>query len=370
MPKSLKILFAIPQLDHGGPDQVFFEIINFLSANTTHKFFLIVNKSNGFYLNNLNKNVKVFILKRPLRIWSRYPIDAALLKTFQIKPDIVITTLRMNLVFNFIYKFLPIKTKLITRIANDVSANSKILKKGFKSSLGNLLSKYLMNNTDMIICQSQYMKNDIKKYINKKTKVVHIYNPIPTKIITPKLKDKKEISIPPNLISVGRLEYQKGFDILIKSFQKVIEIFPDAKLNIYGEGSQKPFLEKLIKKLSMSKNIEFKGFSYDINSKLENADLFIIASRFEGFSNALLEALYLGIPVITSNCPGANSEIIKKGFNGFLSKNDDYQDLSKKIIKGLRHKWERNLIKKNAQKLFSKEKISMQYLKQFEEVLN
>ena len=95
-----------------------------------------------------------------------------------------------------------------------------------------------------------------------------------------------------------------------------------------------------------------------------------MASRFEGFSNAILEALFSGIPVITSNCPGANSEIIKKGVNGFLSKNEDYKDLSKKIIKGLRHKWQRNKIQKDAQKLFSKEKISIQYLKQFEEILN
>ena len=103
-------------------------------------------QENGFYLNNLNKNIKVFIEKRPLRIWSRYPVDAALIKTYQIKPDAVLTTLRMNLVFNFIYKLLPRKTKLITRIANDISSNSEVLRKlSFKSSLGNKFSKALIS---------------------------------------------------------------------------------------------------------------------------------------------------------------------------------------------------------------------------------
>ena len=83
--------------------------------------------------------------------------------------------------------------------------------------------------------------------------------------------------------------------------------------------------------------------------------MFLLASRFEGFSNALLEALFLGIPVITSNCPGANSEIIKKGFNGFLAKNEDSEDFSKKIIKGVNHNWDRNEIQK-IQNIYSREK--------------
>ena len=141
--------------------------------------------------------MKILILKRPLRIWSRYPVDAALIKTYQIKPDAVLTTLRMNLVFNFIYKLLPRKTKLITRIANDISSNSEVLRKlSFKSYLGNQFSKALINNTDMILCQSKYMKKDLKKYINIKTKISHIYNPTPSKIIPKKLRNKSNSSVP------------------------------------------------------------------------------------------------------------------------------------------------------------------------------
>ncbi len=364
MSKQLKIVFAIPELDNGGPDQVFFEIINFLALNTNHQFFLMTTKENGFYLKKLNKKIKIIIIKRPFRIWSRYPVDAALIKTYEIKPDVVLTTLRMNLVFNFIYKFLPRKTKLITRIANDISSNSEFLRKlSFKSYLGNLFSKSLISNTDMILCQSRYMKKDLKKYINCKTKISHIYNPVPSKILPQKIKLKRSKSDPPIFISVGRLEYQKGFDILIKSFQKVLKVLPDAKLFIYGEGSQKSILKDLTIKLAVANNVVIKGFSNNISNELKNADLFLLASRFEGFSNALLEALFLGIPVITSNCPGANSEIIKKGINGYLAKNEDSSDLSEKIIKGVNHNWDRNQIQKDTKDLFSREKISFQYLK-------
>ncbi len=366
MKKQLKIVFAIPELDHGGPDQVFFEIINFLASSTKHQFFVMITKGNGFYLKKLNKKIKVFIIKRPFRLWSRYPVDAALIKTHQINPDVVLTTLRMNLVFNFIYKFLPRKTKLITRIANDITSNSELLRKSsFKSFIGNFFSKSFINNTDMILCQSRYMKKDLKKYINTKTKISHIYNPTPSKIIPQKFKPKGNKSVSPIFISVGRLEYQKGFDILIQSFKKVIKVLPDANLFIYGDGSQKIVLKNLIIELDLAKNIEIKGFSHNIYNELKKADLFLLASRFEGFSNALLEALFLGIPVITSKCPGANSEIIKQGVNGFLAKNEDSKDFSEKIVKGVNHNWDRNKIQKNTKDLFSKEKISYQYLKMF-----
>ena len=222
----------------------------------------------------------------------------------------------------------------------------------------------------MILCQSKYMKKDLKKYISKKTNINYIYNPIPSKIIPQKIEYKRNKSLPPILISVGRLEYQKGFDILIKSFKKVLEIVPQAKLNIYGEGSQKLMLNKLIIKLSMTKNIKIKGFCNDISSELINADLFLLASRFEGFSNAILEALFLGIPVVTTKCPGANEEIIKKGFNGFLAKNEDHKDFSKKIIEGLNYNWDRNQIEKHTRDLYSRRKISFQYLNLLENILN
>ena len=371
MNKQLKIVFAIPELDHGGPDQVFFEIMNFLASNTNHQFFLIITKENGYYLEKLSKKVKISTIKRPLRIWSRYPFDAALIKIYQIKPDVVLTTLRMNLVFNLIYKFLPRKTKLITRIANDISANSEFLRKlSFKSALGSLLSKAFINNTDMILCQSKYMKKDLKKHINIKTEIHHIYNPTPSKIIPQKFKLKRNKSIPQIFISVGRLEYQKGFDVLIKSFKKVLKVLPDAKLFIYGEGSQKSTLKNLIIKLEIEKSIKIKGFSNNISNQLKKADLFLLSSRFEGFSNALLEALFLGIPVITSNCPGANAEIIKKGFNGFLAKNEDPKDFSQKIIKGVNHNWDRNQIQKDTKYLFSREKISFQYLEMLLNTIN
>ena len=98
--------------------------------------------------------------------------------------------------------------------------------------------------------------------------------------------------------------------------------------------------------------------------------MFLLASRFEGFSNAILEALFLGIPVITSNCPGANSEIIKKGFNGFLAKNENPKDFSEKIIKGVNHNWDRNQIQKDTNNLFAREKISLKYINMLKNTIN
>lgn len=364
------ILFAIPELDLGGPDQVFFEVINFLAKETSYNINLLVTKEQGFYLQKLNKKVKILVIKRPLRLWSRYPFDGCLFCAFKLKPDIILTTLRMNLVFNIIYFFLPRKTKLITRIANDFSSNTKELRNyNLLSSLGSLISKILINNSNCILCQSKYMCKDMKSYIKDHSKIKYIYNPIATKVKiakkTKKLISKSDLS----LVSVGRLEYQKGFDILIKSFSSVIKNFPRAKLYIYGKGSQYNYLKKLIYDLSLSESIFLKGFNSDIVDSLLKSKLFLLASRYEGFSNALLEALSLGIPVVTTRCPGSNEEVIFNGENGFLAKKENPNDFSRKIIKALNHEWNYNQIKNNTLINFSKISICSRYIELFNDLL-
>jgi GalNAc-alpha-(1->4)-GalNAc-alpha-(1->3)-diNAcBac-PP-undecaprenol alpha-1,4-N-acetyl-D-galactosaminyltransferase len=125
------------------------------------------------------------------------------------------------------------------------------------------------------------------------------------------------------LISLGRLAHQKGFDILIKSFAAVASKHPKWRLVIYGEGPDRPLLERLRAESGSSDHILLPGLTRDPAEALSRASLFVLPSRFEGYPNALLEALAQGLPVLATACPGGTVEILANGVHGMLVRSDD-----------------------------------------------
>lgn len=120
-----------------------------------------------------------------------------------------------------------------------------------------------------------------------------------------------------HIISVGRLCPHKGFSTLIKAFSEVLISNPNLILTICGEGPDRANLESLIKSLNIGDNAFLPGAVSDINSVLLNSDFFVFPSHYEGFPNALCEAMAAGLPVIASNCSG-NIDIVQDGVNGRL----------------------------------------------------
>ncbi len=125
------------------------------------------------------------------------------------------------------------------------------------------------------------------------------------------------------IVSVGRLAPQKGFDLLIESFAPLAAKFPEWKLLIYGEGPQRGELTELIRKRQLEASVALPGLTRDVAGALSEAAFFVLPSRFEGFPNALLEALSLGLPVVATGCPGASADILAQGSYGRLVPPDD-----------------------------------------------
>lgn len=120
-----------------------------------------------------------------------------------------------------------------------------------------------------------------------------------------------------NIITVTRLEYEKGNDILIKIMSLLVENDNKFRLTIVGDGPLRDSLEKLASSLNISSYVTFLGVQQDVSSLLLNSDVFISCSRGEAQGIAILEAMSFGIPVIASNVPG-HIDTIKSGFNGLL----------------------------------------------------
>jgi len=125
------------------------------------------------------------------------------------------------------------------------------------------------------------------------------------------------------LVSIGRLTHQKGFDVLVKSFAAIAAKHPDWRLVIYGEGPDRSALERLRLESACAGQIDLPGLAKDSAGPLQQASLFVLPSRFEGYPNVLLEALSHGLPVIATDCPGATGEILAEGAHGMLVPPDD-----------------------------------------------
>jgi glycosyltransferase involved in cell wall biosynthesis len=130
------------------------------------------------------------------------------------------------------------------------------------------------------------------------------------------------------IASMGRLTQQKGFDLLLQAFSKVAHKHPDWRLMIIGDGPMRAQLEALAQRLELSSRVTFTGLVRDPNELLAKARLFVMASRFEGFPYAALEALASGLPVIYTDCHSGPREIIRTGVDGLLVPTGDITALA------------------------------------------
>jgi glycosyltransferase involved in cell wall biosynthesis len=133
------------------------------------------------------------------------------------------------------------------------------------------------------------------------------------------------------LTSLGRLVPQKGFDILIESFAAVASRHPKWRLVIYGEGPDRALLERLREGSGCADRIVLPGLTKDAAEALSKASLFVLPSRFEGYPNALLEALAQGLPVLATASPGGTVEILANGAHGMLVPPEDVAAMTRAL---------------------------------------
>lgn len=174
-----------------------------------------------------------------------------------------------------------------------------------------------------------------------------------------------------SICSVGRLENQKDFITLIKAFSIVSKELEDYSLDIYGEGKEKNNLQNLINELNLDDLAHLHGIKDNIHEKMLDSSIFVLSSKYEGMPNALMEAMALGMPVISTNCDMGPEELICHNFNGLLVNVGDYEEMANQIIAIAKNKELANKLSSNAIRIVESNSVSnvgMKYKNYIEQV--
>ncbi len=180
-----------------------------------------------------------------------------------------------------------------------------------------------------VVAPSKGVLDWFPDYIKKKGLVIPNPVDLPAEI-------KPRVPGPPGLIAVGRLDEQKGFDLLLEAYSRIEADFPEWPLVIRGEGRLRPKLEALRDELGLQKRVSFPGITAEPGTWVDEGEIFVLSSRYESFGNVLTEAMVAGLPIVSFDCPFGPGDIITHDVDGILLPPENVGDLTSALAEMMR----------------------------------
>ena len=214
------------------------------------------------------------------------------------------------------------------------------------SGLSGKIRDWTVKGMDGLVFQSEGARDFFNKTIITKSIVIHNSVEVPIdKYPIPKIRCK-------HIVSAGRLHEQKNFALLIDAFAKIADEFPYYDLYIYGDGGLRDQLQEQVHNCKLNERVSLLSACNDLWNRINVASLFVLSSDYEGMPNALMEAMSLGIPSISTDCrPGGARTLIQDGVNGFVVPRRDVDALADKMRYVLSHPDVAEIISKGGRKV-------------------
>jgi len=333
----VKIAFIISSLDSGGAERVLSLMANYWAQKNYRIIIITLGNSRPFY--SLEDGIQIeqlSLLKNSVSVFNAIANNIERVKVIskrliKIDPDIVISFMTET----------NIITTIGCRIINKPIIIAERISYDFLTSRAWVnLRKLVYRFSNALIVQTVY---DKEKY-NRLANTFVINNPLNIKETIPNNNREDK-----NILAVGRLNRQKGFDRLIKAFSRLDQ--KDWKLTIIGEGGERKNLEKLINDLSLADYVSMPGRTETIDKWYQKSPIFVLSSRMEGFPNVLCEAMAYGCACVSFDCIAGPNEIITDKIDGYLVRNGDLHALSTRINLLINDAEERRRIGKEAMKI-------------------
>ena len=313
MERRRHVLFLIPTLAAGGAERVAVTLLNHIDRSKFRLSLAVVNARGAVFSKEVPDDVE-FLDLQVSRV--RYALPRLIRLIWRMRPDVVFSALgHLNLALSIIRPMLPSRTQYVARESIVVSELHPAY--NFPRAW-DWAYRTFYGRFDDVICQSEDMRNDLARNYNipmQKLKLIN--NPVDIEKIA------RLASLPTGacydcnpesedvirLVAAGRLVHQKGFDLLIEAI--ALSGLKQLRVTVLGDGPLRGALEELAKEKGVENQIRFIGFQENPYAFMARADAFVLSSRYEGFPNAVLEALACGTPVIATPAPGGVGEIAR-----------------------------------------------------------
>ena len=327
-----KILFFLSP-GVGGAQRVSVLLSKMLDASRYEVVYAVVGKANASIMDFLPKDAVV----RQIPIKNIYDFATAKIMALmrREKPYAVFCS-QMYLNIRVI-----VAAKMIGGIRAVVRSNAMVdnLK---KMRMNFFLARRTYRKADRIIAQSNAMREEIVSAFNiPQEKINVIYNPVDKSLIAEKLSMPlpSKASDETRFVCVGRVAPIKDYETVLRSFLKIRSQFQNAHLYIIGEYSKEAEyftrLKNLLGAEKGAEDVHFMGYTNNPFVWIKSADVFILSSLKEGLPNALIEAVYIGIPVVSTDCAEVVRIAVKEGVNGFIYKQGAIDELAEKMVKAV-----------------------------------
>ena len=317
----MKIAFLSGNLTDGGAQRVISIVASGLAEKGHEVYVVLFSRNEKEY--PLNEKIRLIALGDSFEEYSKMSGLERIFKIRKllknIKPDVAIGFLEGGYALylsSFGMNFAKVAS---ARIDPQMIFN----KKGLRA----MINRKWFLSADRVVLQTKKQSVRVPNKLRKKCVVIG--NPVQDRALENRVEVRDECN---KIVMVGRLAKQKNYPMVFDAILNVIKINKNIHLSIYGKGGEEKELSMLIQEKELQDYVSLCGWTQDTIEELKKHDMYILSSNYEGMPNALMEAMAVGLPCISTNCDTGPEDLIKDGSSGFLIPVGDVEMLSERII--------------------------------------